>query len=108
MAERFVIVRFDVTQGDASGHEIATFANPDEARRTFDEGRASGAYADGGNSWSGGTAFELLRRSDAGYTRLDDGTEAGPTGLLGAPTITSSEIGGTWSLDPGRRVGWPS
>jgi hypothetical protein len=106
MAERFVIVRYDVTQGDASGYEIATFADLDEARRAFDEGRASGAYADRGNFWSGGTVFELLRRSDTGYARLDGGTDVGPDGLLAPPTITSFEVGGTWSLDPGRRVGW--
>src|SRR5204862_148418 len=47
MAERFVIVRYDVTQGDASGYEIATFADLDEARWAFGEARAPARRAPG-------------------------------------------------------------
>ena len=108
MADVFVIVRYDISQGDASGREIAVFADLDEARRAFDAGRASGAYVDEGSFWSGATVFELLRRSTRGYIALDGITAAGPNGLLGPPAITSAEVGGTWSLDPARRVGWPT
>ena len=47
MADRYVIVRYDITQGDGQGVEIAAFADLDEARRAFDAGRASGEYVDG-------------------------------------------------------------
>jgi len=108
MAEVFVIVRYDITQGDASGYEIAVFADLDEARRVFDAGRASGAYVDEGSFWSGATAYELVRRSPQGYVGLDGSTPAGPNGLFGPPTIRSAAVGGTWCLDPDRRVGWPA
>ena len=107
MADVFVIVRYDISQGDASGNEIAVFADLDQARRAFDAGRASGAYADEGSFWSGATAYELVRRSAQGYFGLDGSTAVGPNGLLGPPAITSAEVGGTWSLDPARRVSWP-
>jgi hypothetical protein len=58
MADVFVIVRYDISQGDASGDEIAVFTDLDEARRAFDAGRASGAYVDEGSFWSGATAYE--------------------------------------------------
>ena len=105
MADAFVIVRFDISQGDACGNEVAVFTSLDEARRAFDAGRASGAYVDQGNFWSGATAYELVRRSAQGYLGLDGGADVGPNGLLGAPTITSAQLG-TWSSDPARRVGW--
>jgi hypothetical protein len=107
MADVFVIVRFDISQGDASGREIATFRSLDEARLAFDAGRAAGAYVDQGNFWSGATAYELVRRSAQGYFGLDGAANVGPSGLLAAPTISSAEVGGSWSLDPARRVGWP-
>jgi len=107
MSDAFVIVRFDISQGDASGDEVATFVDLDEAGRAFDAGRASGAYVDQGSFWSGATAYELVRRSAQGYFALDGGAEVGPNGLLGPPTIRSAEVGGTWSVDPVRRVGWP-
>jgi hypothetical protein len=94
MADRYVIVRYDITQGDASGREIAAFADLDEAKRAFEAGRASGTYVDEGSYWSGATAYELLRRSDAGYTTLDGGVP-GPYGLLGPPTFSSSKVGDT-------------
>jgi hypothetical protein len=107
MADVFAIIRFDISQGDASGYEIETFSDLDEARRAFDAGRASGAYVDEGSFWSGATAYELVQRSAQGYFALDGGKEVGPNGLLGPPTIRSAEVGGTWSVDPTRRVGWP-
>jgi hypothetical protein len=93
MADVFVIVRYDISQGDASGNEIAVFADLDEARRAFDVGRASGAYVDEGSFWSGATAYELVRRSAQGYLGLDGSTAVGPNGLLGPPAITSAEVG---------------
>jgi hypothetical protein len=107
MADVFVIVRFDISQGDAGGIEVGVFQSLDEARRALDAGRASGVYVDQGNSWSGATAYELVRRSADGYFGLE-GAEVGPYGLLAAPTIASAQLGGTWSSDPARRVGWPA
>jgi hypothetical protein len=52
--------------------------------------------------------YELLRRSAEGFFSLDGDAAAGPNGLLGPPTIWSDEVGGTWSLDPARRSGWPT
>jgi hypothetical protein len=107
MADVFAIVRFSITQGEASGDEVEVFASRDEAQRAFDEGRASGAYVDQGSFWGGATAYELVRRSASGYSAFDGTGEAGPNGLFGPPTIRSSEVGGTWSVDPARRVDWP-
>lgn len=95
MADRYVIVRYDITQGDGQGVEIAAFADLDEARRAFDAGRASGEYVDGGSFWSGATVYELLRRSAQGFFSLDGDAAAGPNGLLGPPAIRSDEVGGT-------------
>jgi hypothetical protein len=108
MDDRYVIVRYDISQGDASGAEIAAFADLAEAQRVFEAARASGTYVDQGSYWSGATAYELLRRSDGGYSGVDGSSPAGPDGLLGPPAISSSEVGGTWSLDPSRRVNWPT
>jgi hypothetical protein len=85
MADVFAIVRYDIGQGDASGYEVAVFADLDDARRAFDAGRASGAYVDEGSFWSGATAYELVRRSAQGYFALDGGAAIGPNGLLGPP-----------------------
>jgi hypothetical protein len=108
MDDRYVIVRYDISQGDASGYEIATFADLGEARQAFEAGRAAGRYVDQGSYWSGATAYELLRRSPGGYTGVDGAPGFGPNGLLGPPAISSAEVGGTWSPDPGRCVGWPT
>jgi hypothetical protein len=107
MVDAFVIIRFDVSQGDASGYEVATFADLDEAKRAFDAGRASGAYVDEGSFWSGAKAYELVRRSAQGYIALDGVSAVGPNGLLGPPSIRSYELDCTWSVDPSRRTGWP-
>jgi hypothetical protein len=106
MIDAFVIVRFDISQGDASGDEVATFTDLDEATRAFDAGRASGAYVDEGSFWSGARAYELVRRTAQGYFALDGSSNVGPNGLLGPPSIRSTEVGGTWSVDPTRRAGW--
>jgi hypothetical protein len=108
MADRYVIVRYDISQGDATGEEVATFADLDEARQAFDAGRASGSYVDQGSYWSGATAYELLRRSDSGYSTIDGSPNIGPNGLVGPPAIRSSEVGATWSPDPARCMGWPT
>ena len=78
MANVFAIVRFRITQGEASGEEVAVFETLEEATRVFDAGRASGAYVDEGTPWGGATAHELVRRSTAGYVGLDGVTEVGP------------------------------
>jgi hypothetical protein len=108
MDDRYVIVRYDISQGDASGDEIATFEDLAAAQRAFEAGRASGVYVDQGSYWSGATAYELLRRSHAGYSAVDGAPDIGPYGLLGPPAIASSEVGGTWSPDPSRCVRWPT
>jgi hypothetical protein len=99
MADRYVIVRYDITQGEAFGREIVAFADLEEAKRAFEAGRAAGTYVDEGSYWSGATAYELLRHSDAGYTTLDGGIP-GPYGLLGPPAFSSSQVGDSGSSIP--------
>ncbi len=101
-----MIVRYQVSHGEAEGDEIAIFGDLEEARAAFDAGRTSGAYANEGTFWSRGTAYELLRRTAEGYVGLE-GEAAGPDGLVGPPTIRSGQLGSTWSLEASRRAGWP-
>ena len=80
----WVIVKIDITQGEAYGGPYEKFDSKEEAERAFAEGRKSGEYVDEGHHWSGRVEWALCERRDGKLYEIDGETPyKGPHGAWG-------------------------